>query len=98
MKEPEHVLRVQDEAGETPIWVPDEGTLYWIDIEGKRVHRYEPATNARRDWDLDVPITALARRAGRRWIIAAKDGLYFWDHESSTSGFIVDSPTNEPGQ
>jgi len=96
MNEPEHVLAVQDEVGEAPIWIPDEGALYWIDIEGKRVHRYEPATKARQDWNLDVPITALARRAGRRWIIAAKDGLHFWDQENNTSEFIVDPEADNP--
>jgi L-arabinonolactonase len=96
MNEPEHVLAMQDEVGETPIWIPDEGALYWIDIEGKRVHRYKPTTNTRQDWDLDVPITALARRAGQRWIIAAKDGLHFWDHQNNTSEFIVDPEADNP--
>ena len=90
MNEPEHLLPMQDEVGETPIWIPEEQALYWIDIEGRRVHRYEPATDARQDWDLDVPITALARRAGGRWIVAAKNGLHFWDHRTNTCEFIAD--------
>ncbi len=30
--------------GECPIWSPAEKLLYWIDIEGKQIHRYDPST------------------------------------------------------
>lgn len=33
-------------VGENPLWSPGEGLLYWIDIEGRRIHRYEPSTGA----------------------------------------------------
>ena len=29
----EHLLPVQNEIGETPIWVSKEQALYWIDYE-----------------------------------------------------------------
>ena len=45
MSDVEHVLGVQDQAGETPIWLPGERALYWADIEGNLVHRLEPATS-----------------------------------------------------
>ena len=28
--------------GECPVWSADEGVLYWIDIEGRCVHRHDP--------------------------------------------------------
>lgn len=31
-------------VGENPLWSPDEGLLYWIDIEGRRIHRLEPSS------------------------------------------------------
>ncbi len=30
--------------GECPLWSPAEELLYWIDIEGRQIHRYNPAT------------------------------------------------------
>jgi D-xylonolactonase len=30
--------------GEGPLWHPDEQALYWTDIEGRRLFRYDPAT------------------------------------------------------
>ena len=34
MNEVEHLLGVQNEVGESPIWISSEQALYWIDIEG----------------------------------------------------------------
>jgi sugar lactone lactonase YvrE len=34
------------EVGECPIWNVGEGALYWIDIDGKAVHRLHPASGA----------------------------------------------------
>jgi len=90
MNDIECVATVHDEVGETPIWIPAEKALYWIDVEGPRVHRLETATGAVKTFAVDFPITALARRASGGWIAAAKTGLYFWDHLTNTSSFIVD--------
>ena len=90
MSEVEHLISVQDEVGETPIWIPNEQAMYWIDMEGSVVHRYDPATGEKKDWALDVAVTALARRASGGWILASKTGLVFWDQETNTTEFIVD--------
>jgi len=90
MSEVEHLISVQDEVGETPIWIPNEQAMYWIDMEGSVVHRYDPATGEKKDWALDVAVTALARRASGGWILASKTGLVFWDQETNTTEFIAD--------
>ena len=30
--------------GECPLWSEREAKLYWIDIDGRAIHRYDPAT------------------------------------------------------
>lgn len=90
MSDVEHILASQDEVGETPIWVPQEQALYWIDLEGSAAHRYDPVSGETTDWDLDVPVTALARRASGGWVLATKTGLSYWDHRTNDSEFIVD--------
>ncbi|MBE3068826.1 MAG: SMP-30/gluconolactonase/LRE family protein [Planctomycetes bacterium] len=96
MNDIECVATVHDEVGETPMWIPEEKALYWIDVEGPRVHRLETATGAVKTFALDFPITALARRASGGWIAAAKTGLYFWDHRTNASSFIVDPEAAHP--
>ena len=44
--EPELVLDCQCALGEGPLWHPSERRLYWTDIIGGRVLRYDPASGA----------------------------------------------------
>jgi sugar lactone lactonase YvrE len=34
--------------GESPVWSGAEACLYWVDIDGRRVHRYDPSTGQNR--------------------------------------------------
>ncbi|MGV3615352.1 MAG: SMP-30/gluconolactonase/LRE family protein [Fimbriimonas sp.] len=40
----EVVANVPCHLGEGPLWHPDEGRLYWTDIDGKRIYRLDPDT------------------------------------------------------
>jgi len=44
--EPEIVADYACVTGEGPLWHPDEGRLYWVDIPAGRMFRYDPATGA----------------------------------------------------
>jgi len=41
---PEIVLDIKSEVGECPLWHPLEKKLYWIDILGGIIYRYDPKT------------------------------------------------------
>jgi L-arabinonolactonase len=38
------VLPAGAQLGECPLWDPGEARLYWVDIDGRVIHRYDPAT------------------------------------------------------
>ncbi|MCP4342165.1 MAG: SMP-30/gluconolactonase/LRE family protein, partial [Desulfobulbaceae bacterium] len=97
MNEVEHVLNIENEVGESPIWMPDEQALYWIDIEGCKVFKYAPSTKELKTFEVDFPITSLWPCADGRWITAAKTGLYYWDSESNQSEFILDPEADAEG-
>ncbi len=42
--EPELIADYQCVTGEGPLWHPQEGRLYWVDIPTGRMFRYDPAT------------------------------------------------------
>jgi len=67
------------ELGEGPRWDKSTGTLLWVDIPGRTVHRYDPATG--RDAAQSVPgvvSLALPRRRGGA-VIGLPDGLHLLD-------------------
>jgi sugar lactone lactonase YvrE len=47
------VLDARATLGEGALWCPRERVLYWVDIEGKKLHRYDPAN--RQDGWLAMP-------------------------------------------
>lgn len=49
--------------GEGTLWSVREQALYWVDILGRRLHRFDPASGARLSWDFDEEISAVAERA-----------------------------------
>ncbi len=44
-------------VGESPLWAPHEQALYWVDIEGRALHRWQAASARAQTW-------ALAERPG----------------------------------
>jgi sugar lactone lactonase YvrE len=69
--------------GEGPRWDAATGTLLWVDILGRRVHRYDPRTG--RDSVQAVPgIVSLALPRSRGGVvIGLPDGLHLLDGEHS---------------
>jgi len=37
-------LAARAQLGECPLWSPTEARLYWEDIDGRAVHRFDPAS------------------------------------------------------
>jgi sugar lactone lactonase YvrE len=61
------VVRVLDPAGallgEGPLWVAAENALYWVDIKGRQLNRYDLTDDAVTRWAMPAPLC---------WIIARR--------------------------
>lgn len=90
--EPEHILTAQNQLGETPIWVPEENALYWVDWGNGPIYRYEPASGQFDTFELDIPVTAIARRSKEEWVVIAQNGLYLWKPQSNHTRPIAGPP------
>lgn len=65
--------------GESPFWHPGQRALWWIDIPGHALHRFEPATGAHRHWDLPAEPGSIAPLPDGRLLMAMRDGLFRFD-------------------
>jgi sugar lactone lactonase YvrE len=63
------------QTGESPLWHPDEGALYWVDIDGFAVHRHVAATGAHVKWDMPAEPSALARHPDGGLVVALRSGI-----------------------
>ena len=83
MNEIEHVVPAQNRLGETPIWAPAEKALYWVDWGGEPSCRFELATGKFTTFPVNLPVTALARRARGGWVAIVQTGIYAWDPKTN---------------
>jgi len=65
--------------GESPLWHPQEQCLYWCDIPGHRLNRYDPAQQAHAHWDFDTDIACCAPLLEGGLLLALRSGLWQFD-------------------
>jgi len=65
--------------GESPMWHPREQVLYYCDIPGRCVNRYDPVTGDLSHWTFDTEVASLAPMLDGGLLLAARDGLWRFD-------------------
>lgn len=85
MYKPEHFLSTQIKLGETPIWSPGENALFWVNWGSGPIYRLDLMTNKLDSFEVDVPVTSIARRHSGGWIVVSQTGIYGWDPDSNVN-------------
>jgi len=95
---PRNVWPLAAELGEGPVWVQRDHALWFVDIKKQQVHRYDPASGARRSWDAPEQVGFIlpAERGG--FVAGLQSGLYHFNESAGTFDLITkvdeDIPTN----
>jgi sugar lactone lactonase YvrE len=86
----ESVVASQDVLGECTIWCDRDQVLWWVDIRGPSLKRYNPANGEVRGLALSEAIGSFGlTRSGKTMIAGMKSGLYFLDPQSGTLKLIA---------
>jgi len=86
----ECVWESQSLCGEGPLWVESGQALYFLDIDGQKLHRHEEATGARRTWELSEKTGWILPRKDRAdFVIGCTSGVYFLDLETGERTFVL---------
>lgn len=93
MGEPECVLRADAQLGEGPVWRAEEDAVWFVDIKGRRIHRYEPVTGAAWSWAAPDQPGFIAPAAGGGWVAGLKSGLHRFDPKT---GFELMTTLEDP--
>ena len=91
----ERVDTERDRLGEGPLWDPQDRVLYWIDSNGCRIRRLDPASGDVQNWSVSEQIGSMALRESGGAVIALKSGFHFFDFESGTATPIIDPEQGE---
>jgi len=70
--------------GESPRWSAPEQRLYWVDIEGRTIHRTDPANGADEVMVLGQQVGCIAPRAGGGLVAALENGCALIDGWGAT--------------
>lgn len=78
-----------DILGEVPVWDVAEQALFWVDIEGKKLQRYSPASGAIKTWYMPERIASFALRQQGGMVVAFASGIAFFDPETEAVEWIA---------
>lgn len=73
------VIRDSAKLGEGPRWSQRDRCLWWVDIDGKRVLRWDPANGDFKTWPVPSEVGMLCERVAGGLVLALRDGLYAFD-------------------
>jgi len=78
--------------GESPCWHPAEQVLYWCDIPGRLLNRFDPATGVHQAWPFEVEPASCAPLQSGGLLLAMRDGLWRFDPASGERTCLADAP------
>jgi len=88
-------LDVRAELGECPIWSVEEQALYFVDIKGRALHRFAPATGEHRTFAMPEEIGCIGFRKGGGFIAGFRSGLWLLDADGSRLQKLADNPEDQ---
>jgi L-arabinonolactonase len=90
------VLDAKAEVGEGAMWDERTGHLWWVDIEGRALHRFAPETGLDRSWAMPSRIGCFVFREIGGLVVALEDGFAFFDPETGAIEPIHDPEPDRP--
>ena len=86
----EVVSETQAVLGEGPVWDDRRQVLWWVDIFGQRLHRFDPQGASTREFLMPQMIGAVVLRDAGGVVVALEEGFALFDPETETLHAIVD--------
>ncbi|HEY7140900.1 MAG TPA: SMP-30/gluconolactonase/LRE family protein [Methylomirabilota bacterium] len=90
------VLPARALLGEGPLWDAEDRALYWVDIKGCMVHRFDPATGRDAQWPMPEVVGCLARRAAGGLVVALRSGFHFLDLDTGAIQAVATPEEDRP--
>jgi sugar lactone lactonase YvrE len=84
----ELVLDARAALGEGSLWNPLEKKLYWVDIEGKALHVYDPKTKRDEQYPMGSRIGTVVPVEGGAMLVALQTGIHKFDPGNAKLEFL----------
>lgn len=91
-----HFYPSQCTLGESPFYNQENGSLYWVDIEGGRLFRYDFQDVRVKSWDFQGRLPLVLTGQEEKLILAKDNRLFTFDEESGEEEFLVSVDNDNP--
>lgn len=88
MTDVECVWPVAAILGEGPVWVAADEALWFVDIKAPAIHRFHPASGAKRSWSAPARVGFVAPTRDGGWIAGLKTGLHRFNPETGNFALL----------
>lgn len=76
---PECIWDLKAQLGEAPIWVESEQALYFVDVFGQKIHRYDPASDTKLSWDSPGKPCFIVASTNEKFVVGIDKELYWFN-------------------
>lgn len=90
------VIHAKAQLGEGACWDPAEQCLWWLDIWGQKIHRYEPVSGRKQSFDTPRRPACLAVRKRGGLAVAMGDGFHSFDPANGEFRSLIDVEADIP--
>ena len=88
-------LDIRAELGECPIWDADQQALFFVDIKGRALHRYRPATDEHAVIPMPEEIGCIGLRKGGGFVAGFRSGIWLLDPQGNREVKLADNPEDQ---
>jgi D-xylonolactonase len=98
ISEPVSIWQLGAPLGEGPVWVERDQALWFVDIKGHQIHRYDPVSGATRSWNAPGQVGFILPIENGGFVAGLQTGLSKFDARDGSFTHICapepDLPTN----
>lgn len=92
----ELVVDCRNEHGECVLWNPEDGLVWWTDIQGRALFSFDPATSEVKKRDMGERVCCFAPRSSGGFIVAFADRISLLSESNGAETIIADFETDNP--
>jgi sugar lactone lactonase YvrE len=86
------LLAGTDIVGESIVWDVERDCLFWVDIVGRAIRRFEPANGTQQRWDVQELPTSIGLRRDGGAVVGLTRHVALWDFGRSFETLAVPEP------
>ena len=72
----ELIVDARNAVGESPVWVPEENALYWVDIPSGGLQCWNARTGLLKGWETPEMLACIARHRDGGWVAGMESGFF----------------------